>query len=318
MSKKAGRFLAYKDRQKSWRFAALICAAVVIALIAFLGYNIPKWMEKRDIQQYKPAAPVETAPPTTEPPATQTEPTQDTVPQETESAELAAQREAERIERIQRERFKDLLEQNSDAVGWITIPDTTVDFPLLQTTDNEFYLRHDLHKNYERRGIPFVDYETDLKTSPHIVIYGHNMSDTSKERFSQLRFYRDPEYCRTHPTIQLDTLYESTVYKVVAVYVITALESDPDVFHFNRYINFEDDGQWQDYLDEVEKRAFYTVDGYAQPGEKILSLCTCMHVIENDRIIIMARPLREGESTEAEEITVNPDPLLPGRWPSGA
>lgn len=316
--KKPGRFLSYRDRRRSWRLTALACAIAAIVLVSILGYHIPKWMEKRDLRQYKPSLPVNLTTSATEPASDLADPALEPTAQETESAEAAAQRESERIEQIQRERFQDLLAVNSDAVGWITVPGTSVDFPLLQTTDNAFYLRHDLHKNYERTGIPFVDYETDLKSGPHIIIYGHNMSDTSTERFSQLRFYRDPDFCRDHPTIQLDTLYESTVYKVVAVYVITALESDPDVFHFNRYITFADDGEWQDYLDEVQKRAFYTVDGYAQPGEKLLSLCTCMHVMENDRIIIMARPLREGERGEAEKITVNQDPLLPGRWPSGA
>lgn len=230
--------------------------------------------------------------------------------------ETAEELLAQQQEAAQRARFAGLLEQNEDAVGWISIEGTSIDLPLVQGSDNVFYLDHGLDRQPDRLGVPFVDYECDLRTGQHLILYGHNMSNSSTERFSELRRYRQPEYCSEHPVIQLDTLYASQLYKVVAVYVITAQESDGDVFHFNQYVQFADDAAWQDYLDAVAQRAFYTVDGYAQPGERLLSLCTCMHTMENDRIIVMARPLREGESAEADRIEINPAPLLPARWPA--
>lgn len=232
--------------------------------------------------------------------------------QQEESDPLALQQEA-----AQRARFADLLEQNGDAAGWIAIDGTAIDLPLVQGADNEFYLDHGLDQQADRLGLPFVDYECDLRAGPHLIVYGHNMGRRSTERFSELQRYRQPEYCSEHPIIRLDTLYSSQLYKVVAVYAITARESDGDVFHFNQYVQFADDAAWQEYLNEVKRRAFYTVDGYAEPGERLLSLCTCMHTMEDDRIIVMARPLREGESAAAEQIEVNPDPLLPARWPAG-
>ena len=122
-------------------------------------------------------------------------------------------------------------------------------------------------------------------------------------------------YIRSHPTIQLDTLYESSLYKVVAVYAVTARTEDTDYFAFNTYVDFDTDEEEQEYLDEIEQRAFYTTGDYVRADEKLLSLCTCTYQMEDARLVVMARPLREGEDPEAGTVTVNPNPLVPARWP---
>ena len=188
----------------------------------------------------------------------------------------------------------------------------------MQTTDNEFYLRHGLDKEYDNLGLPFVDYECDLKNSRNLIIYGHNMGVDDTDRFSSLQEYRDTSYYAKHPVIQLDTLYGSQTYKVIAVFAVTARTSDEDYFQFNKYVDFEDDAAEQEYLDAVQARAFYTTGDYARADEHLLTLCTCTYEMDDARLVVMARPLREGESTEADSVTVNPDPLMPARWPSGA
>ena len=230
----------------------------------------------------------------------------------------AATPSPEEVEAAQRARFADLLAQNDEVVGWVTVPGTNIDYPVLQTDNNQFYLRHDLDKQYNVRGLPFLDYECDAKNGRHLIIYGHNMGDDETDRFTNLQEYRDPDYYASHPTIQLDTLYESQVYKIVAVFAVTARTSDPDYFAYNTYINFESDEEEQAYLDEVAQRAFYTTGDYVQPNEKLLSLSTCIYTMPDARIVVMARPLREGESTEADAVNLNSDPLLPARWPQGA
>ena len=136
------------------------------------------------------------------------------------------------------------------------------------------------------------------------------------DRFSNLQKYRDADYYTAHPYLQLDTLYKSEIYKIVAVYAVTSRESDGDVFYFNQYINL-DDATEQTFLDEVAKRAFYTTGDYAYPTERLLTLSTCTYQMDDARMIILARPLRDGETTAADEVHINSDPLLPARWPAG-
>ncbi|PWM60035.1 MAG: hypothetical protein DBX91_04885 [Subdoligranulum variabile] len=214
--------------------------------------------------------------------------------------------------------FSALLARNPDVVGWISIDDTPVDYPVVQGTDNEYYLHHDLDGAYDALGVPFADYECDVEHGRHLILYGHNMGEGRSERFSSLQGYRDPDYYTRHPVIRLDTLYGSALYKVVAVYALSARTDDPDYFPFNTYVDFSDEEAEQQYLDEVARRAFYTTGDYARAGERLLTLCFCTYEMEDARMLVMARPLRDGESTEADEVHSNPDPQLPSRWPRAA
>ena len=102
-------------------------------------------------------------------------------------------------------------------------------------------------------------------------------------------------YYTAHPYLKLDTLYKSEIYKIVAVYAVTSRESDGDVFRFNEYIDLDD----------------------AYPTERLLTLSTCTYQMDDARMVILARPLRGGETTAADEVHINSDPLLPARWPAG-
>ena len=219
-------------------------------------------------------------------------------------------------EAAQRAKYADLIARNSEFAGWIEIPGVDIDLPILQTTDNYFYLYHDLDRADDKRGMPFADYECDMKNGRHLIIYGHNMGVNNTDRFSNLQKYRDADYYTAHPYLKLDTLYKSEIYKIVAVYAVTSRESDGDVFHFNEYIDLDDAAE-QTFLDEVAKRAFYTTGDYAYPTERLLTLSTCTYQMDDARMVILARPLRDGETTEADTVHLNSDPLLPARWPAG-
>lgn len=276
--------------------AGMLLCGLGAAMIAVLIWKGPGWLEEWQLRREKPETPVVTV----------IEPEENASEDEPE-----AQPSAEEVEAAQRKKFADLLSRNPDVVGWLAIADTPVDLPLLQTSDNEFYLHHNLDGAYDNAGLPFVDYECDMKDGRHLIIYGHHMSS----RFDALAEYYDPDYYREHPVIQLDTLYESGLYKVTAVFAVTARTEDADYFAFNTYVDFDTDEEEQEYLDQVEQRAFYITGDYVRSDEKLLSLCTCTYQMEDARLVVMARPLREGESTEADEVTVNPDPLVPDRWP---
>ena len=244
------------------------------------------------------------------------EPQKDT---EAEEADLSAEELAAAEAALAHEKYEALFEQNNDFIGWIKIDDTDVDLPVMQREgDNSYYLKHDLDGNWDDLGLPYLDYECDIQQSRHLILYGHNMGVGDTVRFSSLQNYREPEYYQEHPVIELDNLNGGQYYKIVAVYAITTRESDGDVFHFNQYVNFADDAAEQEYLDEVAKRAFYTTGDYARADERLLTLCTCTYEMSDARLLIMARPLRDGETLTADEVIINPDPLLPARWPAGA
>ena len=287
--------------QQSRILAGVFCSGMAAALIAMAALQLPNWLQQRKMESESPPV-VQTA-----------EPEQTPEPQVTAAPTVQPAVTPEPRD------FTALLERNPEVIGWIKIDDTDVDLPVMQREgDNSYYLKHDLDGNWDDLGLPYLDYECDIQQSRHLILYGHNMGVGDTVRFSSLQNYRKPEYYQEHPVIELDSLNGGQYYKIVAVYAITTRESDGDVFHFNQYVNFADDAAEQEYLDEVAKRSFYTTGDYARADERLLTLCTCTYEMSDARLLIMARPLRDGETLTADEVIINPDPLLPARWPAGA
>lgn len=276
-------------------FAVGLAAALLAAGLMLL----PSWLQTRALQSQRPSA-------ITAAQAVPDAPSPGDVPAPPVPTPLPAKD------------FTDLLARNHEVVGWIAIDGTPVDFPVLQGRDNEYYLHHDLDRQYDPEGIPYADYECDLQTGRHLILYGHNMGVGQTARFSSLQNYRHPDYYTRHPVIALDTLYGSALYKVAAVVPLTARPEDPDYFAFNTGTAFADEAAAQRYLDEMAARALYTTGDFIHPEERLLSLCICTYEMEDARLVVMARPLRPGESADPDGVTENPSPKLPIRWPADA
>ena len=93
-------------------------------------------------------------------------------------------------------RITELKKTNSEIVAWISLDNTAVDYPITQTSNNQFYLTHDYKKDYSIAGNIFVDYRSNLLTDDYSVIYGHNMNGESM--FGELNKYEDKNYFDAH------------------------------------------------------------------------------------------------------------------------
>lgn len=107
-----------------------------------------------------------------------------------------------------RQSFDDLRKVNEDIVGWIEMNDTMIQYPIVQSNDNAFYLTRNYIKDDTRAGSIFMDYRNDvLHESPNTVLYGHRMRDGSM--FAGLTNYLKKDFFQDHRTFQYDTLYQS-------------------------------------------------------------------------------------------------------------
>lgn len=108
-----------------------------------------------------------------------------------------------------------LFEQNSECIGWLCIPDTAVNYPVMHTPRNpQKYLRTNFYGEYSQSGVPFLDYRCSLD-SGNLLIYGHNMKNGTM--FGELKNYTDSSFCAEHPTIEFQTadgLFRYTVSEV--------------------------------------------------------------------------------------------------------
>lgn len=99
--------------------------------------------------------------------------------------------------------LKELLKQNSDCIGWINIPGTSVNYPVMHTPSNpQKYLRRDFYGNYSQSGVPFLDSRCNLSDT-NLIIYGHNMRNGTM--FSDVKNYANTDFRNAHPLIEFET-----------------------------------------------------------------------------------------------------------------
>lgn len=96
-----------------------------------------------------------------------------------------------------------LLKLNGECIGWIYIPGTSVNYPVMHTPDNQQkYLRRDFYGNYSQSGVPFLDARCNL-TDTNLIIYGHNMRNGTM--FSDVKNYVNADFRKAHPLIEFET-----------------------------------------------------------------------------------------------------------------
>jgi len=163
----------------------------------------------------------------------------------------------------------ELRATNSDVVGWITIPGTPLSYPLMQGTDNQYYLNHTWKKTKSAVGAIYLDYRnSDDMSDFNSIIYGHRMSDSSM--FNCLRHYSDQSYFEEHPSIYIVTDEGVLRYEIFAAY-----EADAVSGHTYRLGLVEEEGQ-QAYINYCSRRSGIEIDVIPEPGDHIITLSTCV------------------------------------------
>lgn len=207
----------------------------------------------------------------------------------------------------------DLYAENTDLAGRIRVPGMDIDFPVVQTTDNDYYLRRDFYKNSTNYGVPFFDFSnTPQQLDRNTVIYGHNMKSDDKI-FGPLEKYRDIETFKKSPIIIMNTLYGEYTFKIYAVFISNSKVSDDNGRFFNYIFTAAGDSQFMDYIAEVDKRKFYTTGVDILPTDKIVTLSTCCYDFKDARLVVVGRLLRSGEPVEIDTNlpVINESPKFP-------
>lgn len=162
------------------------------------------------------------------------------------------------------------LNINPDFIGRLTIPGTDIDYPVVLTSDAEFYLTHDFTGRESIIGCLFSLDRTDYRTSQNISVYGHHMRRSrSTTMFQPLHEYKSADFCASHSEIQFDTLYGSRRYTVFAV--ISKRESDWDA----AVADFGSAEAFQAFLDRAQALSLYDTGVNVTVDDRILTLITC-------------------------------------------
>ena len=189
--------------------------------------------------------------------------------------------------------------KNPQTIGYLKIDGTKIDTPVVQADNDKYYLRHDFNGSSTSYGAIFATYKADFKPlDRNTLLYGHNMFDG--ERFAALANYKSLDYFKKHPIIQFDTLFEKHQWKVYAVILTNGSVESNNGYFFDFTFDNCSDTCFEEYIDELDKRKLYETGVDLLPTDKLLTLCTCTYEFEDSRLIVIARMVRDGESTDVD------------------
>lgn len=186
-------------------------------------------------------------------------------------------------------KIEKLRKENSEVVGWIQINGTTINYPILQTNNNKYYLTHNYQKKESKYGSIFLKTECNLKNNnSNLIIYGHHMED--KQMFYPLVNYIDKKYYEEHKTIQIATLEEECTYTIMSVFKSRVFYQDEkDVFRYYNYTDLKDKNKYNEFIQNCKKIELYDTGIVAKYGDRIITLITCEYSQKNGRIVVVAK-----------------------------
>ena len=189
-------------------------------------------------------------------------------------------------------RYLPLYERNHDYFGWLTIPETKVDYPVMHSPDRPLhYLEHDFDGKFAYAGVPFMDGECDRDGNVYL-IYGHHMRNGSI--FGGLVAYMDKRFWEKQPIIHFDTLYEERTYMVIVAMHARVLESgEQNGFRYYNYTSLDTEEDFDEYMRQAHKLAMYDTGLTASYGDELLVLSTCDNFTQDGRLVIIAKRIMD-------------------------
>ena len=170
---------------------------------------------------------------------------------------------------------------NPETVGWLKVPNTNIDYPVVQTTNNSYYLNHDIFFNDDKNGWVFMDYRSDvINLSDNLVIYAHNryyngIMFGNIQNMMRYNWYSNPE----NRIITFKTLYETLEYEIFSFYKI---ETTTDYLK----VIFPDNKSKMDMFNLIKSRSIYNFKVDLNEDDKIITLSTCAD--ENNKYVVHA------------------------------
>lgn len=188
-------------------------------------------------------------------------------------------------------KYVDLYLANSDIIGWVTIEDTKIDYPVMQTqSDNEYYLRRGFDHEYAESGTPFMDAASDIFIPTcNFLIYGHHMNNGTM--FHDLFKYEDYDFYKKHDVFKFDTIYVGGqgTYQVLAVGYSQIYPVDSTVFKYYQYAGITTEEEFYRYVDGVKALSLYDTGVNAEYGDQLVTLSTCSYHVDDGRFFVVGK-----------------------------
>lgn len=180
--------------------------------------------------------------------------------------------------------FDKLKSMNEDVVGWIYSKDTVIDYPVVQGSDNDYYLSHLFDKTTNSSGAVFLDYNKKPDfTSSNSILYAHNMKNGSM--FASLMGYKDQAYYDSHKTMELYTPNQDYEIEVVYGFVIDAYKWDDNGFALDENLD--------NLLLHAKSNSTFNSGKSINKQDKVITLSTCSYEMEEGRYVLIGKLIKK-------------------------
>ena len=182
--------------------------------------------------------------------------------------------------------FNELLAKNSDTVGWIQVKGTNINYPIVQTTDNSYYLNHAFDKTSNDAGWVFMDYRNDaVNFNQNTILYAH--SRLTGSMFGSLKNILESSWYtnKNNHIIRLSTPTENTMWQVFSVYTIPK-----ESYYITPSFNTLE--AYSEFLNTIKGRSEVEFSGTVNTDDKVLTLSTCQDNFGN-RVVMHAKLIKK-------------------------
>ena len=187
--------------------------------------------------------------------------------------------------------YAELYKANNDLIGWVTVADTKIDYPVMQTQhDPEYYLYRGFDKEPADSGTPFMDAASDIFVpTSNFLIYGHHMNNGTM--FHDLLKYEEKAFYENHKTFRFDTIYKGgqAEYEIIAVAYSQIYTKDSTKFKYYQYPDIATESKFNEYVRGVKALSIYDTGVTAEYGDQLVTLSTCAYHVDNGRFFIVGK-----------------------------
>lgn len=200
--------------------------------------------------------------------------------------------------------YASLYEKNKDVIGWLSIDGTVIDYPVMQTPEEEeYYLRRDFYGKENQNGCLILDtdsvagkgrrekgYEESQRPSSNLIIHGHTMKTGAM--FGTLERYKSEEYGEEHRIICFDSLYEKRQYELISVFYSQVYKKEEKVFKYYRFFQADSQEEFDDWYQNIKKLSLYDTGVTAGFGDEFITLSCCAYPNEDKRFVVVGKRIR--------------------------
>ena len=188
--------------------------------------------------------------------------------------------------------FDALGQSYQGLVGWIENKGTIINYPVMQWTNNDYFLHHLPDGETHRSGAIFVDHRSNSDfTDKSTLIYGHALK--SGDMFGSLKEYRTQSYYEEHPIIYLYTPTKDYALVLFAGYLLDSGYEVPP-------LEYKDEEEFMTHIADIKSRSVFKSNIQVYPSDQIVYLCTCAKDYTNARLIIVAKLIMIGSAEQLQ------------------